>query len=93
MFHNFFLYAFISFIIALIIAWIVLSVVLIWFRPIFYNGDGSVNWWTTLWVAALIIIFTWIFMLLLSWIVSIFTNDCELPCEEPVFVKEKGCRY
>jgi hypothetical protein len=75
----------IYFIVSVIIAWIVLSLILQWFQPALYNADGSVNWWTTLWVAALVIIFAWILVLLIGWIISLFStpgcNKCEHKCE------------
>lgn len=80
------LYWVLYFIVSLIIAWIVLSVVIAWFQPAFYNTDGTVNWWTTLWIAALIIIFTWLLVLLLGWIISLFTgsgcNTCVNKCNK-----------
>ncbi len=74
----------IYFVVSIIIAWIVLSIVLNWFQPDLYNQDGSVNWWTTLWIAALVIIFAWLLILLLGWIFSLFQtsgcNTCEHKC-------------
>ena len=72
------------FVVSVIIAWIVLSIILGWFNPALYNADGTVNWWTTLWVAALVIIFAWLLILLLGWILSLFRgSECPPPikCE------------
>jgi uncharacterized membrane protein len=99
MFANFFVNALVSFIIALLISWIVLSVVLIWFQPAFYNDDGSLNWLTTFWIAALIIVFTWILLMVIYWLIEFFWNrcndpcekTCETPCEKQVETFEKQC--
>lgn len=92
MFTNFWLNALVSFIIALLIAWVVLSVVIIWARPVFYNNDGSVNWLTTLWVAALIIVFTWILLMIIYWLVEYCMSSCEEPCaEKSEIIHEKPC--
>ena len=72
-------------IVTIAVAWVALSLILLWFRPIFYNEDGSVNWWTTLWVAALMLLFAWIIMLLVGWLIDLFTNGinkCD-PCKKP----------
>lgn len=84
MLANFFVNALVSFIIALLIAWIVLSLILLWFTPAFYNDDGSVNWLTTFWIAALIIVFTWVFLMIIYWIIEYFWTGCEQPCEEHI---------
>jgi hypothetical protein len=81
------LYWLIYFIVTVIIAWIAFSLILLWFRPALYNTDGSVNWWTTLWVAALIIIFAWIIMIILTFLLSLFRGNCGRvkdcdPCEK-----------
>jgi len=79
------------FVVSIIIAWIVLSVVLAWFSPSLFNADGSVNWWTTLWVAALVIIFAWLLILLLAWIVSLFQTPACNKCEHKVAVTCNKC--
>ena len=79
------------FIVSIIIAWVVLSVVLVWFSPSLYNDDGSVNWWTTLWVAALVIIFAWLLILLLAWIVSLFQTPSCNKCEHKVVTTCNKC--
>lgn len=68
------LYWIIYFVVTVIIAWIALSLILIWFRPVLYNANGSVNWWTTLWVAALVILFAWLIMVILTFLISLFTG-------------------
>ena len=83
------LYNIIYFIVTVLVAWVVLSLVIMWFNPAFLNADGSVNWWTTLWVAALLIVFGWIFVgilyLLFSWIGTMGSCDdpCAPKCEDP----------
>jgi hypothetical protein len=79
------------FVVSIIIAWIVLSVVLVWFSPALFNDDGSVNWWTTLWVAALVIIFAWLLVILLIWIFSLFQNPGCNKCEHKVAVTCNKC--
>jgi len=79
------------FVVSIIIAWIVLSVVLAWFAPALYNVDGTVNWWTTLWVAALVIIFAWLLILLLGWIISLFQTPSCNKCEHKVAVTCNKC--
>src|SRR5688572_2166524 len=75
---------FISFIIAFLVTWIVLSVVLIWINPDFYNDDGSLNWVTTLWVAIVIVLVTYLFMFLVYliwWLIKTYAFACDRPCE------------
>lgn len=79
------------FVVQAIIAWIVLSVVVIWLNPAFYNDDGTLNWWTTLWVAMLIIVFSWIVVVLLGFIIGLlmkwggWNDGCKkAACEEKV---------
>ena len=79
------------FIISVIVAWIVLSIVLAWFSPALYNIDGSINWWTTLWVAALVIVFAWLLIILLSWIVSLFQNTACNKCDHKVLTTCNKC--
>lgn len=72
----------IYFIVNIIIAWIALSLILLWFRPVLYNTDGSVNWWTTLWVAALVIFFAWLITIILALIIKLFTQgNCNTGCD------------
>lgn len=75
------------FIVTIIVAWVALSVILIWFKPMFYNADGSLNWWVTLWVSALMLLFAWIIMLLLSFVIGFFLDGAKKgncgPCAEP----------
>ena len=76
------LYWVIYFVVTVIVAWIVLSLILLWFRPALYNPDGSINWWVTLWVAVLIILFAWILMIIITLIISLFAGSskgCD-PC-------------
>lgn len=79
------------FVVSIIIAWIVLSLVLSWFSPALFNLDGTVNWWTTLWVAALVIIFVWLLVLLLGWIISLFQAPVCNKCEHKVAVTCHKC--
>lgn len=62
------LYWVIAFIVTIIVAWIALSLILTWAKPSLYKSDGALNWGTTLWVAALTVVFAWIIMLILYWI-------------------------
>lgn len=62
------LYWIVLFIVSLLVVWLVLYLILAWFAPSFYNGDGSVNWGTTLWVSAVLIVFVWIVLLILGWL-------------------------
>lgn len=76
------------FIISIIISWVVFSLILMWTRPLFYNGDSSINWWTTFWVTALTMIFAWIVTLLLAFIFEAFRKNqmggCAPACATPV---------
>lgn len=85
------------FIFTVLIAWVALSLILIWARPALYNADGSINWWTTLWVAALVILLAWLLMLILVFLINLFTagNACQDPCprKEPVCPKPCPERY
>lgn len=76
------LYWIIYFIATVIIAWIALSLIIIWARPAFYNGDGSVNWWTTLWVAAVVILLAWLIIIILAWLIGIFRRRSCGECED-----------
>ena len=90
--------ALISFAVSFFITWIVLSVVLLWLQPNFYNDDGSLNWGTTAWVALVIVLLTFLFMFLL-YVIFYFIRayfECEQPCEvvekcEPVLKMDKPC--
>jgi hypothetical protein len=57
-------------VVSIVIAWVAFSLILVWFKPALYNDDGTVNWWTTLWVAAVILVFAWIIVMILSWVIS-----------------------
>ena len=85
------LYWIIYFVVTVIIAWIALSLILIWFKPVLYNSNGSVNWMNTLWVAALVILFAWLIMVILTFLVRLFAGgmggcnkvpDCPKPVQE-----------
>lgn len=78
------LYWVIYFVVTILVAWIALSLILLWFRPAFYNDDGSVNWWVTLWVSALIILFAWIIMIILQLLIKLFTGPVCKPACKPV---------
>ena len=89
------IYWVVYFIITVLIAWVALSLILIWARPALYNADGYINWWTTLWVAALVILLAWLIIILLVFLVSLFTSKsnrdscapkqplCPKPCPKP----------
>lgn len=85
------LYWVIYFVISIIIAWIVLSLILLWFRPAFYNANGSVNWWVTLWVAALIVLFSWLAMVILTFIIGLFQH-CAPACGHGPECRKVECR-
>ena len=44
------LYWLISVIVAILIAWVAFSLIVTWATPEFYDANGDVNWWTTMWV-------------------------------------------
>ena len=69
------LYWIVLFIVSLLIIWLVLTLIVGWFTPSFTNSDGSVNWMTTLWVSAVLIVFVWIVLLILSWLFSWFNES------------------
>lgn len=73
---NSVIYYVIMFIVSIIITWVVLSLILMWARPVLFNANGSVNWWTTLWVAALLVVFVWIVALILGFIFAAFRGGC-----------------
>lgn len=73
---NTVIYYVIMFIVSIIITWVVLSLILMWARPALFNANGSVNWWTTLWVAALLIVFVWLIFLILGFIFQAFNGRC-----------------
>lgn len=79
------------FIISVIITWIALSLLLIWVRPALYNADGSINWWTTLWISAVLIIFVWIICLILVWIIKAFSGNCNTGCPKKVVEECDPC--
>lgn len=81
-------YSLLSFIVALLIAWVALSVTLIWLRPAFYNNDGTLNWAVTLWVAFIIILVTFLVMLIIWIIVYLFSHYFNSSCEPACEVKE-----
>ena len=68
------LYGVLYFIITVIVAWVVFSLILLWFKPALLNADGTVNWWTTLWVIILVIVFIWVVMLIFMWILGSFQH-------------------
>lgn len=81
------LYWVIYFVVTVIIAWIALSLILMWFGPALYDANGNVNWWVTLWVAALIIFFAWIITLILAFIIKLFAGN--FGCAKPVECEPK----
>lgn len=77
------LYWIIYFIVTVIVAWVALSLLLIWAKPAFYNSDGSVNWGTTFWVAIVVILLAWVILLIISWIlwaIRGYTGSCVPEC-------------
>lgn len=77
------LYWVIYFVVTILVAWIALSLILIWVRPILFNADGSLNWWNTLWVSALVVLLAWLIIIILRWIIGLFNNNCAKPCKKP----------
>src|ERR1700679_1627449 len=77
------LYWIVYFIITLIIVWLAFSVILIWANPALYNTDGSLNWGVSLWISAITVLLAWLFLLLVWWIIKIFTNsgNCGTVCD------------
>lgn len=74
-------------IITFILGWVILSLLLQWANPALYDGNGNVNWWTTLWVALVTIIILWIVLLILHFITEAFSkkgaaNDACNPCNQ-----------
>lgn len=75
------LYWIVFFIISILITWIAFSLIVMWANPAFNNADGSVNWWTTLWVIAVSILFAWLIGLILVLIFRAFSNmGCKPKC-------------
>lgn len=68
------LYYFVSFVLTAIISWIVLFLVLMWFKPSLYEPDGRVNLWTALFVAVLLVLFVWIGIFVLKFIFKLMNN-------------------
>lgn len=88
MYEHGILYYIVMFIVSVVITWIALSLLLMWAKPALYNSDGSINWWTTLWVSAVLIIFVWIILLLLWFIIKLFSckpacNTYKPECPQP----------
>lgn len=88
--NNTAIYYIVMFIVSILITWVVLSLILQWAKPVLYNANGSVNWWTTLWVAALAIVFVWIVFLILAFLFQALRrcnrqSDCnrQPECEKP----------
>jgi hypothetical protein len=75
------LYWVIYFIVTVIVAWVAFSLILLWAKPALYNSNGTINWWNTLWVAALVILFAWLIMIILTWLIGLFRGNCD-PCGE-----------
>lgn len=51
------------FIVNLLIVWVILSVLLMWFKDNLYTSSGSLNWWMSLAVAAIAVVFvTFVFI-------------------------------
>jgi hypothetical protein len=88
------LYWIIYFIVTVLVAWIALSLIMLWIKPTLVNADGSVNWWNTLWVALLIIVFAWIIMFIITLILRLIfppvPAGCD-PCAKVEPVCDTGC--
>ena len=78
---NSILYWIIYFIVSVLVAWIALSLILIWAKPVLYNADGSLNWGTTLWVSALVVLLAWLILLIVRWLIGLFANGNGACCE------------
>src|SRR4029079_7174777 len=85
------LYWLISFLIAFLITWGVLAIIVQWMNPQFTNDDGSVNLATVAWVAALIIIFTWIVLWIVYFIFQWWTSCCDVAVVDVKMSCDKGC--
>ena len=81
---NFF-YLIIYFIVTVVIAWIAFSLILMWARPALFNSSDSVNWGVTFWVSLVVILFAWLIMLILYWMIKLFTSSksCKPKCVKP----------
>lgn len=79
---NSLLYWLLYFAVTVLVAWIALSLILIWARPALYNADGSINWWTTLWVSALVVLLAWLILIIVRWLLSVFNNNACNPCAD-----------
>lgn len=64
-------------IITFALAWVIFSLLLQWAHPSVYNGNGSVNWWTTLWVTIVTILILWIVLFILYFL----TNGTDKCCD------------
>jgi len=51
-----------------LILWIILSLVLLWFHPVFFTETDSVNWGVTAWVTIIIVIIAAIVSAIIWWI-------------------------
>lgn len=67
------LYWIVVVIIAILIAWVALGLVLSWFKPALYK-NGSVDWWTTFWVSAIVLLFSLIIMIIAGWFLGLFID-------------------
>lgn len=85
---NSVIYYVLAFVISIIITWVVLSLILLWVRPVLFNANGTVNWWTTLWVSALLVIFVWLVVVILKWIFAALAGNCR---KDDCYVKKDPC--
>lgn len=69
------LYWVVYFAVAILVAWVAFSLILLWLKPALFNANGSVNWWTTLWVAGLVMLFAWLMVIVLAFIIGLFTSS------------------
>lgn len=76
-------YYLVMFIVSILVTWVVLALILQWVRPALYNANGSINWWTVLWVAALLIVFVWLVFLILRFLFAAFSGNCNTGCQKP----------
>ena len=54
-----------SWLIFIVISYIVFITILLIFNPEFYNSDGSINWLTPLWIVALLSLFIVLFIVII----------------------------
>lgn len=86
---NSVIYYVILFIVSMLVTWVILSLLLMWASPSLYNPNGSVNWWTTLWVSVLLVIFVWIVFVIIHFIYRAIAGNKNAGCAKPECPKPK----